>query len=90
MTLKLAKLPNRTPVKISVTFTPDIHDALTDYATLYEKSYGAKEKIEDIIPYIVSAYLATDNGFKRARKELKASNDYNIHSPIESISKRSK
>lgn len=30
--LKLAKLPDRTPVKISITVTPDIAHALADYA----------------------------------------------------------
>ena len=32
MTLKLSKLPKRTPVRITATFPPEIHEALTDYA----------------------------------------------------------
>lgn len=32
MELKLAKLPDRTPVKLAITITPDLHEALHDYA----------------------------------------------------------
>lgn len=72
MTLKLSKLPNRTPIKVTSTFPPDVHGALTDYARIYEEIYGASEKIEDLIPYIIANFLDADNGFKKARRQLAA------------------
>jgi len=36
--LKLPQLPDRTPVKISISLMPDLHQALTDYAGLYAKA----------------------------------------------------
>lgn len=72
MTLKLSKLPNRTPIKVTSTFPPDVHDALTDYARIYEDTYGANEKIEDLVPYIIANFLESDSGFKKARRQLTA------------------
>jgi hypothetical protein len=34
--LKLAKLPDRNPVKISISVSPDLNQALAGYAALYE------------------------------------------------------
>ncbi|NKB53759.1 MAG: DUF2274 domain-containing protein [Rhizobiaceae bacterium] len=70
MTLKLSKLPKRTPVKITAIFPPEIHEALTDYARIYEQDYGVKEKVEDLVPYIIASFLDTDSGFKKARRQL--------------------
>ena len=38
--LKLAKLPDRTPVKIRITVSPDLNKALHAYAELYRETYG--------------------------------------------------
>ena len=72
MTLKLSKLPNRTPVKITSTFPPEAHEALADYARIYEQTHGEKEKIEELVPYMIAAFLETDKGFQKARKQLAA------------------
>ena len=40
--LKLAKLPDRTPVKLSITITPDLQNALREYAALYAQAYETK------------------------------------------------
>tara|TARA_R110000772_G_scaffold69345_4_gene153249 strand:+ start:852 stop:1130 length:279 start_codon:yes stop_codon:yes gene_type:complete len=70
MTLKLSKLPNRTPVKITVTLPPNVHEDLTDYARIYEQTHGDSEKIEDLLPYIIAAFLDADKGFQKARRQL--------------------
>ena len=72
MTLKLSKLPNRTPVKVTSTFPPDVHEALADYARLYEQIHGENEKIENLVPYMIAAFLNADKGFQKARKQLTA------------------
>lgn len=73
MTLKLSKLPKRTPVKVTSIFPPDVHDALRDYATLYEQTYHSKESIEELVPFIVAAFFEADSTFKKARKSLSSS-----------------
>ena len=70
MSLRLGKLPDRTPVKLSIALDPDLHAALADYAAIYEQTYGSREKIEDLAPFMLEGFLNGDAAFKRARKEL--------------------
>lgn len=65
--LKLARLPERTPVKLSISVPPDLHQALADYASLYAEAYGHAETITDLIPAMLAAFLASDREFLRAR-----------------------
>src|SRR3546814_6568822 len=46
--LKLAKLPDRTPTRITITVSADLNQALCDYQKLYAAAYGASEKIADL------------------------------------------
>ena len=66
--LKLAKLPDRTPVKIAITVTPDLARALGDYAALYNRAYADKAEVVDLIPAMLETFLASDRGFAKARK----------------------
>ena len=75
MSIKLAKLPKRTPVKLTAIFPPDVHSALVDYAKIYEQTYGVQETIEELIPFMVTAFLEGDHAFKKARRELNANTD---------------
>lgn len=68
MALKLSKLPKRTPVKINIVLNPETHDAMIDYARIYEETYGNKESIEELIPYMIINYLDNDHAFKKARR----------------------
>ena len=70
-TLRIAKLPDLTPVKLTVSLEPEIHRMLEDYARIYSHSYGETVKPAELVPSMISGFLATDNGFKRARKALK-------------------
>lgn len=70
MTLKLDKLPDREAVKITFTASPEIKAALTDYAEIYRRTYGHKEGVADLIPFMLEAFMSADPGFKRARKAL--------------------
>ncbi len=67
--LKLAKLPDRTPVKITVTVGPDLNRSLHAYAELYRETYGAAESVGKLIPYILESFLESDRSFAKARKE---------------------
>ena len=67
--LKLAKLPDRTPTKITITVSADLNQALCDYQKIYATTYGASEKIADLIPFMLEAFLDSDRAFAKARKE---------------------
>jgi hypothetical protein len=65
--LKLTKLPDRTPVKLSITLTPELHKALGDYAAIYNETYGQSEPLTELVPHMLAAFLASDRGFAKAR-----------------------
>jgi hypothetical protein len=63
--IKLDKLPDRTPVKLAITITPDLHQALQAYAGFYEQAYGTVEPVTELIPAILAAFLDGDRAFGR-------------------------
>ncbi|MET3591824.1 hypothetical protein ABID26_001208 [Mesorhizobium shonense] len=67
--LKLGKLPDRTPSKITITVSADLSQALNDYAALYRQTYGESETVAELIPFILSEFLESDRAFAKARKE---------------------
>jgi hypothetical protein len=71
--IKLSKLPPRKPVKITIIIDPELDAALSDYATIYAETYGVEEKVAELIPYMLSTFLAADRGFAKARAALKTS-----------------
>ena len=74
-TLKLDKLPDRTPVKYSISVNPDLSQALRDYAKVFERVHGQKESVEELIPFMLARFIESDPGFKKARRELLAGRD---------------
>lgn len=69
--LRIAKLPDLTPVKLTIILNPNTHACLKDYAAIYAETYGEKVKPAELVPSMISGFLAADVGFKRARKEFK-------------------
>ena len=69
--LKLAKLPDRTPIKLTIGLMPDLHQALIDYAALYAQAYGREEPVVELIPAMLGAFLEGDRAFARARSGAK-------------------
>ena len=69
-TLRIGKLPDLTPVKMTVSLDREVYEMLEDYARIYGESYGEAVKPSELIPSMISGFLASDNGFKRARKSL--------------------
>lgn len=70
-TLRIGKLPDLTPVKLTVSLKPEVHSMLEDYARIYGENYGEAVKPSELVPSMVASFLATDNGFKKARKALR-------------------
>jgi hypothetical protein len=63
--LKLPQLPDRNPVKLSIAVMPDLHRALTEYASLYAKTYGRDEPVIELVPAMLAAFLESDKTFAR-------------------------
>ena len=68
--VKLAKLPARTPVRLTISVTPDLYRTLERYAECYRQTYGEAEKIGDLIPFMLEAFLASDKDFAKARRNV--------------------
>ena len=66
--LKLTKLPDRIPVKLTISVPPELSKALEDYAAIYEATYGQRESAADLVPYMLSSFLESDRAFVRARQ----------------------
>lgn len=66
--LRIAKLPDRNPVKLAISVMPDLHDALQDYAKLYADTYGQADAVLDLIPAMLASFLDGDREFQKARK----------------------
>lgn len=71
--LKLGKLPDRVPVKISFTAMPDLNSSLQNYAELYRETYGEEESVATLIPYMLQGFLDADRGFKAWREKSASS-----------------
>jgi hypothetical protein len=65
--LKLAKLPDRTPVKLNLVLTPHLAADLNAYADLYRERYGSDEPLTELVPAMLSAFMEGDRQFKRPR-----------------------
>jgi len=65
--LKLRKLPDRTPLKITISITPDLQAALNDYARAYAEIYGREEPVTELIPAMLTSFVESDRGFIRSR-----------------------
>ena len=67
--VKLARLPNRVPVKMQITLPPDLAARLRDYADLYAETYGVREEPADLVPFMLELFLRGDAGFRKAVRE---------------------
>ena len=67
--LKLGRLPDRKPVKITINVSAALHKKLHSYAEAYRAAYGEDEKVNELIPFILDQFLDGDRGFAKARRE---------------------
>lgn len=66
--LRLGKLPERAPLKLTISLSPELGRDLEDYADAYEAAYGSRESVAELIPFMLAAFLASDRAFARSRK----------------------
>jgi hypothetical protein len=69
--IKLSKLPDRMPVKITFMASADLNQALQDYAAAYQASYGTTESVAELVPFILAAFIESDVAFKKALHQAK-------------------
>lgn len=70
--MKLAKLPDRTPVKMNVVLTPSLAKRLREYADFYAETYGSREEVVGLIPFMIEAFLDSDADFRKAKRAAAA------------------
>jgi hypothetical protein len=81
MSMKLSKLPDRTPVKLTTTLTPNLAARLRDYADFYAETYGTREEVADLAPFMLEAFLDGDADFRRASRAWRRQGLFRCRSP---------
>jgi hypothetical protein len=66
--LKLPRLPDRTPVKMTISIPPDLHQTLVEYAELYRETYGEAQAVQDLVPAMLARFLDSDKALARRRR----------------------
>lgn len=66
--LKLPRLPDRTPVKLTIVIGSELHEALKAYADRYAEAYGTVEPVVELIPYMLEAFLSSDRKAVRGHR----------------------
>lgn len=67
--LRLPKLPDRTPVKLTLALSPELNQRLRDYAAAYASAYGREEPLAELVPAMLAAFLDSDRGFSRRKRD---------------------
>ena len=67
--LKLPRLPDRTPVKITIHLQPDLLRALNQYAEAYRETYGEAEPVAELVPAMLASFLESDRAFVQRRRK---------------------
>lgn len=66
--MRLPKLPDRTPVKLTTTLSPHLAARLRDYADFYAETYGVREEVANLVPFMLEAFLDGDADFRRVNR----------------------
>ncbi len=67
--LKLARLPERTPVSIIFKAAPELDLKLRQYAGLYRAACGEDATIAELVPFFLEAFLNSDRAFVMACRD---------------------
>lgn len=67
--MRLPKLPERAPVKITINVSPALQQALSAYAEFYRAVYGEAEPVTELIPAMLQSFIDGDRDFLRRQRE---------------------
>ena len=70
--MKLTKLPDRTPEKLNVMLMPNLAKRLREYADFYAQTYGNREEVATLVPFMLEAFLDGDADFRKGSKKRRA------------------
>lgn len=73
LALRLAKLPERAAVRLTITLDRTTHAVLTEYADAYARAYGAEESLGTLIPFMLKQFVESDRAFMRTRSQRSTS-----------------
>ena len=73
--IKLGRLPDRTPVKLALSVSPELHRSLSDYADFYDEAYGEAKPLGDLVPAMLEGFLAGDRAFQRRQRAREGTKD---------------
>ena len=68
--LKLKKIPDSTPVKLSLTLLPDVYADLLLYAEIYKQEHGQQETPPTLASHMIAGFMAADSGFRKAKQAM--------------------
>ena len=68
--LKIGPLPDKTPQKLTVLIEPSLASELEDYARGHSQIHGEDAAVSVLVPHMLEAFLASDSGFRKARRSL--------------------
>jgi hypothetical protein len=66
--LKLARIPDRTPVKLTILVSPELNEALQAYSAAYQEAYGTSEPVAELVPAMLASFIESDREFARGRQ----------------------
>lgn len=66
--LKLSRLPDRNPIKVTFSASRGLKEALDAYADLYNRTYEVAEPVNELIPFMLESFLAADRAFIQSRR----------------------
>jgi len=66
--IKLPRIPDRKPLKLTISIMPELAAQLEDYASAYQAQYGANEDVSILVPYMLVNFLESDRAFQQSRK----------------------
>lgn len=66
--IKLSPLPDRSVVRLSIPLDASLRGRLEAYAALYAQTYGREEKLEDLVPAMLTAFMDADVAFSGKRR----------------------
>lgn len=69
--LKLSRIPDRTPVKLSILVSPELNDALSAYGAAYTQAYGSEVPVTELIPAMLAGFIESDRDFCRTQQQLR-------------------
>ena len=66
--IRLGRLPDRIPVKMTIFVPPELAARLAAYAEAYEAAYARREAVADLIPFMLANFLESDREFARRHR----------------------